>query len=36
MRETVERVHSVHASKCPVYKSIHQAIDVTTSYELVG
>ncbi|MFP3939767.1 MAG: OsmC family protein [Thermoanaerobaculia bacterium] len=35
-RETVERVHSVHASHCPVYRSIHRAIDVTTSYELVG
>lgn len=35
VRETVERVHGVHASKCPVYRSIHRAIEITTSYELV-
>ena len=35
-RETVERVHGFHAEKCPVYRSIERAIDVTTSFELVG
>lgn len=35
-RETVERVHGFHASKCPVYRSIHPAIEVTTSYELMA
>ncbi len=34
-RETVERVHGFHTSKCPVYRSIHRAIEVTTSYDLV-
>lgn len=35
-RETVERVHGVHTSHCPVYRSIHRAIEITTSYELVA
>lgn len=33
-RETVERVHAVFAQKCPVYRSIHKAIDITTAYEM--
>jgi uncharacterized OsmC-like protein len=33
-RETVERVHGFHADKCPVYRSISKAIDITTQYEL--
>jgi uncharacterized OsmC-like protein len=33
-RETVERVHGFYAQKCPVYRSIHKAIDVTTDFEL--
>ncbi len=28
--ETVERVHGVYKPHCPVYRSIHRAIDVTT------
>ena len=35
-RETVERVHGFHRDRCPVYKSIHRSIDITTEYELVG
>lgn len=35
-RETVERVHGFHASKCPVYKSLYRAIDITTSFELIA
>lgn len=35
-RETVERVHGFHAEKCPVYRSIRAAIDITTEYELVS
>jgi len=35
-RETVERVHGFHADKCPVYRSIHTAIDITTGFELTG
>jgi uncharacterized OsmC-like protein len=33
-REVVDRVHSFHADKCPVYRSIHKAIDITTAYEI--
>jgi uncharacterized OsmC-like protein len=33
-RETVERVHGFHRDKCPVYKSIHTAIAITTAFEL--
>lgn len=31
----VERVHDFHADKCPVARSIRDAINITTSYELV-
>ncbi len=33
-RETVERVHRMHTVHCPVYQSIHKAIEITTEYEL--
>jgi len=33
-REVVDRVHGFHADKCPVYRSISKAIDITTDYEL--
>ena len=29
-----ERAHDVFKPKCPVYRSIHQAIDVTTELRL--
>ena len=32
--DTVERVHRIHKEHCPVYRSIHTAIDVTTSVRL--
>lgn len=35
-RETVERVHAMHADKCPVYRTLHGCIDITTEYELEG
>ncbi|TAM80684.1 MAG: OsmC family peroxiredoxin [Acidobacteria bacterium] len=34
-RETIDRVHAMHADHCPVARSIKAAIDVSTSYELV-
>ena len=33
-REIVDRVHSFHADKCPVYRSIASAIEITTEYRL--
>ena len=32
-RETAERVHEVHADRCPVARSIKGAIEVTTEVE---
>ena len=36
VRETVERVHGVYAMRCPLYRTLHTAIRITTSYELVA
>jgi uncharacterized OsmC-like protein len=33
-RETVERVHAVHAQGCPVYRSLQGAIGITTEVRL--
>lgn len=33
-RETVERVHGMHADRCPVYKTLKSAIDITTEFIL--
>lgn len=29
-RETAERVHGFHAQSCPVYRSLHPQIEITT------
>jgi uncharacterized OsmC-like protein len=34
-REAVERVHGFFAGKCPVYKSLSPAINITSSYTIV-
>ncbi len=36
VRETVDRVHGVYALKCPVYRTLHRTIDITSSWELVS
>jgi uncharacterized OsmC-like protein len=33
-RETIERVHGFHREKCPVYRSLAKAIEITTEYRL--
>jgi len=33
-RETVERVHGVYAMRCPLYRTLHQAIQLTSSVTL--
>jgi hypothetical protein len=33
-RETAERVHGFFAQSCPVYRSVHPQIDVTTELVL--
>ena len=35
-REVIERVHSMHVSRCPVARSLIPAISISTSYELVS
>ena len=34
-RDTVERVHAMYAMRCPLYRTLHDAIAITTSVELV-
>jgi len=34
VRETVERVHRVYAEKCPVYKTLRPAFEITSDFEL--
>jgi uncharacterized OsmC-like protein len=34
-RETVDRVHGIYAMRCPLYRTLHKAIQLTSSFELV-
>ncbi len=34
-RPTVERVHGIYALRCPLYRTLHNTIALTSSYELV-
>ena len=33
--ETVERVHGMYAMRCPLYRTLHNTIQLSSSYELV-
>ncbi len=35
-RETIERVHGIYPMNCPLYRTLHKAIKLTSSYELVA
>lgn len=35
-RETVERTHGTYAMHCPLYRTLHKAIQLTSSFELVA
>jgi len=35
VRDTVDRIHGFFAEKCPVYRSLTPAIQITSSYKLV-
>lgn len=35
VRETVERAHGMYAMRCPLYRTLHNAIQLTSSYTLV-
>jgi uncharacterized OsmC-like protein len=36
LQEKIERVHAVYAMNCPLYRTLHKAIALTSSYELVA
>jgi uncharacterized OsmC-like protein len=33
-RETVERVHGIYAMRCPLYRTLHKTIQLTSSFTL--
>jgi uncharacterized OsmC-like protein len=33
VRDTVERVHAIYAEKCPVYRSLRPAFQITSSWQ---
>jgi uncharacterized OsmC-like protein len=35
-RATIERVHGIYAMNCPLYRTLHNAIQLTSSYELIA
>jgi uncharacterized OsmC-like protein len=36
VREIVGRVHRVYADKCPVYRTLRPAFEITSDFELAG
>ena len=36
VREIVDRVHGMFAMRCPLYRTLHGAIEITTSVKLVS
>jgi uncharacterized OsmC-like protein len=36
VRETVERVHGMYAMRCPLYRTLHGAIALTSSFQLTA
>jgi hypothetical protein len=35
VKETVERVHGTYAMHCPLYRTLHRPIQLTSSFEPV-
>ena len=35
LEQTVERVHGIYAMRCPLYRTLHKAIRLTSSYVIV-
>ena len=35
-RATIDRVHAIYAMNCPLYRTLHNAIQLMSSYELVA
>jgi len=36
LKDKIERVHGMYAMNCPLYRTLHKAIELTSSYELVA
>ena len=36
VKERVKRVHEIYAMHCPLYRTLHKAIQLTSSVQLVG
>jgi len=36
LRETVDRVHGLYAMRCPLYRTLHGAIQLSSSFELAA
>jgi uncharacterized OsmC-like protein len=35
-RATVERTHGIYAMRCPLYRTLHNAIELSSSFEIVA
>ena len=35
-RDAIERVHGFYAMRCPLYRTLHNAIQLTSSYSLIA
>jgi uncharacterized OsmC-like protein len=35
-RETIERVHEMYAMRCPLYRTLHSAIQLTSGVTIVA
>jgi uncharacterized OsmC-like protein len=35
VKETVERVHGIYAMRCPLYRTFHKTLQLTSSFELI-
>jgi len=35
-RPVVDRVHGIYAMRCPLYRTLHNAIQLTSSFELLS
>jgi uncharacterized OsmC-like protein len=35
LKDKIERVHGMYAMNCPLYRTLHKAIQLTSSYELM-
>jgi len=35
LKDKIGRVHAMYAMNCPLYRTLHKAIQLTSSYELV-